>query len=56
MITYYPQNLFYQSNCEEAINIGQGQIRGTLVNIFVLKKCPFLYLPDAASVSRITPA
>ena len=30
------------------MNIWGGQIRGALFNLFVVKKCPFLYLPDAA--------
>ena len=30
------------------MNIGGGQIRGAFFNFFVVKKCPFLYLPDAA--------
>ena len=30
------------------MNIGGGQIRGALFNFFVVKKCPFLHLPDAA--------
>ena len=43
------KNLFYQKNCKEAVNIGEGQIRGALFfNFFVVKKCPFLHLPDAA--------
>ena len=42
------KNLFYQNNCKEAMNIGGGQIRGTLFNIFVVKKWLFLYLLDAA--------
>ena len=41
------KNLFYQKNCKEAMNIGGGQIRDPLYN-FVVKKCPFLHLPDAA--------
>ena len=40
--------LFYQNNCKEAINIGGGQIKGALFNFFEMKKCPFLYLLDAA--------
>ena len=40
------KNLFYQNNCKEAVNIEGDQIRGTLFNFFVVKKCPFLYLPD----------
>ena len=42
------KNLFYQNNCKEAINIGRGQIRRAIFNFFVVKKNPFLYLPDAA--------
>ena len=42
------KNLFYQQNCKEAINIGGGQIRGTLFHFFVVKKCPFLHLMYAA--------
>ena len=30
------------------MNIMGGQIRGALFNIFVVKKCPFLQLPDVA--------
>ena len=30
------------------MNIGESQIRGALFNFFVVKKCPFLHLPDAA--------
>ena len=30
------------------MNIGRDQIRGALFNFFVVKKCPFLYLPDTA--------
>ena len=41
------KNLFYQNNCKEAMNTGGGQIRGALFNCFIVKKCPFLYLPDA---------
>ena len=40
--------MFYQNNYKEAMDIGGGQIRGALFNFFVLKKCPFLYLLDAA--------
>ena len=29
------------------MNIGGGQIRGALFNFFVVKKCPFLHLPEA---------
>ena len=36
------------NNYKEAINIGGGQIRSALLNFFVVKKCPFLYLSDAA--------
>ena len=42
------ENLFYQNNCKEAVNIGRGQIRGALFNFTVVKKCPFLYLLDIA--------
>ena len=38
------------------MNIGGGQIRGAFFNFFVVKKCPFLYLLDVDSVSKITPA
>ena len=44
----FSKNLFYQNNCKGAINIVGGQIRGALFNFFVVKKCPFLYLSDAA--------
>ena len=30
------------------MKIGESQIRGALFNFFVVKKCPFLHLPDAA--------
>ena len=30
------------------MNLGGGQIRGTLFNFFVLEKCHFLHLLDAA--------
>ena len=30
------------------MNIERGQVRGALSNFFVVKKCPFLYLLDAA--------
>lgn len=42
------KSLFYQNNCNEAMNIGGGEIRGTLCSFFVVKKCPFLYLADTA--------
>ena len=30
------------------MKIGGDQIKGALFNFFVVKKCPFLYLSDAA--------
>ena len=30
------------------MNIGEVKIRGALFNFFVVEKCPFLHLPDAA--------
>ena len=42
------KNLFHQKNYKQAMKIGGGQIRGALFNFFVVKKCPFLHLPDAA--------
>ena len=41
------KTLFYQKNCKEVMNIWGGEIRGALFNFFVVKKCPFVYLPDA---------
>ena len=35
------KNLFYQNSCNDAMNIGEGQIMGALFNFFVVKKCPF---------------
>ena len=37
------------------MNTGRGQIRGALFNFTVVKKCPFLYLPDTALSFYITP-
>ena len=37
------------------MNIGGGQIRGALFNCFVVKKWPFLYLPDAALIFQNNP-
>ena len=42
------KNLLYQNKCKETMNIGGGQIMGALFKFFVVKKCPFLCLPDAA--------
>ena len=42
------KNLFYQKICKKTMKIGESQIRGALFNFFVVKKCPFLHLPDAA--------
>ena len=50
------KNLFYQNSCKEAMNMGGGQIRGALFNIFVVKKCPFCIFRMLPSVSKITPA
>ena len=44
------KNLLYQNNCKETMNLGGGQIRGAIFNFFVVKKCPFFYLPDAVLV------
>ena len=30
------------------MNIGGSQIKEALFNFFAVKKCPYLYLPDAA--------
>ena len=45
---FFFKNLFYQNSCKEAMIIEGGQIKGALFNFFVEKKCPFLYLLDAA--------
>ena len=45
---FFFKNVFYQNSCKEAMNTGGGQIRGSLFNIFVVEKCPFPYLLDAA--------
>ena len=45
---YCPWWLIFFKNCKEAMSIGWGQIRGALFDCFVVKKCPFLCLSDAA--------
>ena len=45
---FFFENLFYQNNSKEAMKIEGGQVRGDLINFFVVKKRRFLYLPDAA--------
>ena len=42
------KNLFHRKNYKQAMKIRGGQIWGALFNFFVVKKCPFLHLPDAA--------
>ena len=37
------------------MNIGEGQVRGALVNLFVVKKCPFCIFWMLPSVSKINP-
>ena len=48
LLTYFFQKFVYSKNCKVAMNIGGGQIKGALFNFFVVKKCPFLHLLDAA--------
>ena len=43
-MSFSSKNLIFQNNCKEAMKIGGG---GALFNFFVVKRCPFLYLPDA---------
>ena len=50
------KNFFYQNNCKEAINIGEGQIRGALFNFFAVEKCPFFCVFQILpTVSNIIP-
>ena len=42
------KSLFSQNNCKEAMKIGEGQIKGVLLDIFVVKKYLLLCLLDAA--------
>ena len=49
------KHLSYQSICKETVNIGEGQVRGTLFNFSVVKKCPFCIFQMLSSVSEITP-
>ena len=53
LMTYFMHNFELQNNCKEAMNIGEGQDRGALVNLFVVKKCPFCIFWMLPSVSKI---
>ena len=45
------KNLLYQNNCKQAMNTGGGQIKGAILDFFVVKKRPFLYLLGLSPVS-----
>ena len=52
---YFFKNLFYHNNCKEAMNIGGGQIKWALFNIFVVKKYPLCIFWTLPSAPKITP-
>ena len=53
LMIFFFKILFYQKSCKEVMNIGVGQSRGGFFLLFVVKKCPFLYL--LVGVQTLTP-
>ena len=47
-MTYFYQKRVLSKQLQSGYEHRGGQIRGALFNFLVVKKCPFLYLPDTA--------